>query len=78
MDVYDDGTDSSDYGDVEWNDDSYCRCEECNFDGEVHLFKTAPKTRHCARVSVKEGPGKSDRKNERKKNRTAKERKKES
>jgi len=71
MDVRDDGTDPSGCGDVEWNDDSYCRCGECNFDGEVHLFKTTTKTRSYARVSAKEGPGKSDRKDEKKRKRTA-------
>jgi hypothetical protein len=34
--VSDDGTDEFDG--VEWEDDSYCGCMECNFKGEVRNF----------------------------------------
>jgi len=35
--VTDDGTD--DYTDVDWGDDDYCKCKECNFIGTVKDFK---------------------------------------
>jgi len=38
--VYDDGTDE--YGDVEWQDDSLCRCSKCNALGTVAGFQGMP------------------------------------
>lgn len=38
--VNDDGTD--DYGDVQWNDTSYCRCHGCDFVGTVNDFTKNP------------------------------------
>jgi hypothetical protein len=35
--VYDEGTDE--YGDVEWEDDSYCRCHKCDHTGVVKDFQ---------------------------------------
>lgn len=34
--IFDDGVD--DYGDVEWDAASYCRCEACNYTGIVADF----------------------------------------
>ena len=34
--VYDDGTD--DYGDVDWYDDSYCMCSDCDHSATVKDF----------------------------------------
>jgi hypothetical protein len=37
MEIVDDGTD--DHGDTEWDDESHCRCCDCNEDGAVKDFK---------------------------------------
>jgi hypothetical protein len=36
--VSDEGTEE--YGDVEWDNNSYCHCPECDLDGIVYSFKT--------------------------------------
>lgn len=35
--LYDDGTDE--FGDLEYDDGSYCECPQCGFDGIVDDFK---------------------------------------
>jgi hypothetical protein len=40
--VTDDGTD--DFGDVEWDDDSYAECTQCGKDGKLRDFRTEPAT----------------------------------
>lgn len=37
MTVTDNGTDEAE-GDTEWNDDDYCQCRECEFEGKVKDF----------------------------------------
>jgi hypothetical protein len=46
FEIYDDGTEA--YGDTEWDDDSYCQCVECGFDGIVARFRKTRRRRAVA------------------------------
>jgi hypothetical protein len=37
MRVHDDGCEG--HGDIEWDDNSYCCCSECDHDGELREFR---------------------------------------
>lgn len=43
--VYDEGTDS--YADVEWDDDSFTVCHECNHSGQLREFQYPYKCQNC-------------------------------